>query len=63
VPVFGDHRPGGRYAVEFHPALFAGERDDPEATFELTARCVALSERAIRSAPEKWLWFHDRWRR
>jgi KDO2-lipid IV(A) lauroyltransferase len=62
VPVFGDHRPGGRYDVEFHPALLAGERDDPAATFELTARCLAVAEGVIRSAPEKWLWFHDRWR-
>jgi KDO2-lipid IV(A) lauroyltransferase len=61
VPVFGDHRPGGRYAVEFHPALLAGVRDDPEAAFELTARCLAVGEAVIRTAPEKWLWLHDRW--
>lgn len=62
VPVFGDHAPGGRYRVEFHAPLFAAERESPEATLELTARCLALCEPVIRAAPEKWLWLHDRWR-
>ncbi|MGH7338325.1 MAG: lysophospholipid acyltransferase family protein, partial [Myxococcota bacterium] len=63
VPCFGDHRPLGRYAVEFHPALVADASDSPEATLEFTTRCLAVCERAIRAAPEKWLWLHDRWKR
>ena len=29
---------------------------------ELTARFTAEIEAAIRSAPEQWVWFHERWR-
>lgn len=35
-------------------------RDD--ATLELTVRCSAAMERAIRARPDEWLWMHDRWR-
>jgi KDO2-lipid IV(A) lauroyltransferase len=61
VPAFGDHLPGGRYRVEFLPAL-AAEPDDDEEGVELTRRCLAVCERVIRRAPERWLWLHDRWR-
>jgi KDO2-lipid IV(A) lauroyltransferase len=62
VPCFGDHLAGGRYRVEFHPALLSDGRDDPQATLELTARCLAVCEQVIRDAPERWLWLHDRWK-
>lgn len=28
----------------------------------LTRRCVAATERAVRRAPEQWLWLHRRWK-
>ena len=62
VPCFGDHLPRGRYRVEFHPALHSDGREDPQATLELTTRCLAECESVIRAAPEKWLWLHDRWK-
>ena len=63
VPVFGDHLPGGRYRVDFHPALLAGDDESDEATLAFTRRCVEVCEATIRTAPEKWLWLHDRWKR
>jgi KDO2-lipid IV(A) lauroyltransferase len=36
--------------------------DADAAVVELTARCTTEIERAVREAPEQWLWSHDRWR-
>jgi len=62
VLVFGDHRPGGRYRVEFGPVIEPEGRDEEATTFELTRRCLEECERVIRSAPERWLWLHRRWK-
>jgi KDO2-lipid IV(A) lauroyltransferase len=63
VPVFARRDPGGRHTVVIHPALAAPAANDAEAAVvELTARCTTAIERAIREAPEQWLWSHDRWR-
>lgn len=35
---------------------------DDEAVLELTARCSAAIERAVRRRPAEWMWIHDRWR-
>jgi KDO2-lipid IV(A) lauroyltransferase len=32
------------------------------AVADLTARCTAAIESAIRRTPEQWLWMHHRWR-
>jgi len=49
--------------VVFHPALALPAQNGAEAAIvELTARCTTAIERAIREAPEQWLWSHDRWR-
>jgi KDO2-lipid IV(A) lauroyltransferase len=63
VPVFGDHRPGGRYRVEIRPPLWPEGGDDRAATHELTRRCLAVCEEVIRGAPARWLWMHRRWQR
>lgn len=63
VPVFIRRAPGGRHTVLIHPALDLPGRNGPGAAVgELTARCTQAIERAIREAPEQWLWSHDRWR-
>jgi Kdo2-lipid IVA lauroyltransferase/acyltransferase len=62
VPAFGDHLPGGRYRVEFRPALRAEGEDDAAATLALTRRALEVCEEVIRGAPERWLWLHRRWR-
>ena len=63
VPVFARRDAGGRHTVVFHPALALPAQNGAEAAIvELTARCTTAIERAIREAPEQWLWSHDRWR-
>jgi KDO2-lipid IV(A) lauroyltransferase len=62
VPAFGDHLPGGRYRVEFHPPIPAEGEDDEAGTLALTRRAIAACEQVIRGAPERWLWLHRRWR-
>ena len=63
VPVFARRGADGRHTVVIHPALPLPEANGAdEAVVELTARCTNAIERAIREAPEQWLWSHDRWR-
>jgi Kdo2-lipid IVA lauroyltransferase/acyltransferase len=63
VPVFARRGPDGGHTVAIHPALTLPEPNGSEAAVvELTARCTAAIERAIREVPEQWLWSHDRWR-
>lgn len=63
VPLFAFWEGPGRYVLEY------GEVIEPsrltEAELEdgpLTARFSAVVEAVIRSRPEQWLWYHDRWR-
>lgn len=63
VPIFIRREGVGRHHVTIEPPLerpAAGDLED--AVLELTARCTAAIEAAIRRAPEQWLWSHDRWR-
>jgi Kdo2-lipid IVA lauroyltransferase/acyltransferase len=63
VPIFARRGPDGCHTVLIHPALALPETNGSDAAVvELTARCTAAIERAIREAPEQWLWSHDRWR-
>ena len=63
VPVFARRDADGRHTVVIHPALPPPEANGADAAVvELTARCTIAIERAIREAPEQWLWSHDRWR-
>ena len=63
VPIFGYWDGPATYTVSFgepvDPSRLSGEEleDGP-----LTARFMAITEAAIRRAPEQWLWYHDRWR-
>lgn len=63
IPVFARREGAGRHRVVVHPPLEppAG-RDSAGAVVELTGRCTALIEAAVRATPEQWLWVHDRWR-
>jgi KDO2-lipid IV(A) lauroyltransferase len=36
---------------------------DAERAAALTARMTEAIERAVRAAPEQWVWFHQRWKR
>ena len=62
VPVFVWPEPGGRYRVEFEPAILAEEFAGDDATLRATTRFTAVTEAAIRRDPAAWLWMHDRWR-
>jgi KDO2-lipid IV(A) lauroyltransferase len=63
IPVFARRNPDGRHTVMIHPPLPQPASNGAEAAVvELTARCTLAIERAIREAPEQWLWSHDRWR-
>ncbi len=56
-------RADGVDRVEFGPVM--RPRDDlgrDEAVAELTARAVAVLERAVRAHPAQWLWLHRRWK-
>ena len=63
VPIFGYWDGPARYTVSFgepvDPTMLSNEelQDGP-----LTKRFMAITEAAIRRAPEQWLWYHDRWR-
>jgi len=63
VPIFARRAPGTGHTVVIRPALAPPTSNDPDAAVvELTTRCTAEIERAIREAPEQWLWSHDRLR-
>jgi Kdo2-lipid IVA lauroyltransferase/acyltransferase len=63
LPVFVRREPDGSHVVVIHPPLPVPATNSPEeAVVELTSRCTTAIERAVREAPEQWLWSHDRWR-
>lgn len=63
VPIFARREADGRHRVVVHPPVQAPESHDVEAAvIELTSRCTAIIEEAIRANPEQWLWMHNRWR-
>ena len=63
VPIFAYRCPDGGHRVVVRTALPPPASHDADAAVvELTARCTAEIERAIRHDPEQWLWSHDRWR-
>ncbi|MFN2633626.1 MAG: lysophospholipid acyltransferase family protein [Thermoanaerobaculia bacterium] len=66
VPVFTWPLGSGRYRLEFQPPVLAAEFEGIESRDErirlATARYMAITEAAVRRAPEAWLWIHNRWR-
>ena len=63
VPIFIYRERLGEHRIEVQPALDAEAPGDSEQVItELTQRCTAAIEAAVRVAPEQWLWVHNRWR-
>lgn len=62
VPIFIRREAAGGHCVTILPGLPVPARADEGAMIELTRRCTATIEAAIRATPEQWLWVHDRWR-
>lgn len=55
-------RPGGRHLVRIRPVdlPLTGARDHDGLA--LTAAATLAIERAIREAPDQWVWMHERWK-
>ncbi|MEP7131898.1 MAG: lysophospholipid acyltransferase family protein [Acidobacteriota bacterium] len=66
VPVFTWPLGSGRYRLEFQAPILASEFETAPTREErvrlATVRYMAITEAAIRRAPEAWLWIHNRWR-
>ncbi len=62
VPIFARRDPDGRHRVTIGRPLPLPDDRTEQDVVELTARCTAAIEAAIRAAPEQWLWIHHRWR-
>lgn len=67
VLVVTSHRRGPRagdgHRLEVLEVPYEAAPPDREAeVMRLTAACVALQERAIRSHPAEWVWMHQRWK-
>jgi KDO2-lipid IV(A) lauroyltransferase len=63
VPVFIRREAWARHRVLIHPPLEPPPANSGEAgVVDLTRRCTALIETAIRESPDQWLWMHNRWR-
>ncbi len=62
LPVFCRRMSNGRYLVEFEaPVPLSLSGDLKKDVLVNTARFNAVIERAVRRAPEQWLWVHRRW--
>lgn len=57
------HRRGARHELHFEPIEVSSTGDRDADVEVLTARLTACLERAIRQAPEQWVWMHERWKR
>jgi KDO2-lipid IV(A) lauroyltransferase len=62
IPAFARRIAPGRHEIVIHPELPLPASREEDAVGELTARCTAAIEAAIRDNPGQWLWCHDRWR-
>ena len=63
IPIFIYRERFGEHRVEMQPAVDTEAPGDSEDVInELTQRCTAAIEAAVRVAPEQWLWVHNRWR-
>jgi KDO2-lipid IV(A) lauroyltransferase len=63
VPIFGYWDGPAQYTVTFGEPVNPAELTEEELTdVALTERFMQITEDAIQTRPEQWLWYHDRWR-
>jgi KDO2-lipid IV(A) lauroyltransferase len=62
LPLFIQRRDDGRHRITVRPAILPAAAGSDDAVAELTRRCTAAIEAAVRETPEQWLWMHARWR-
>ncbi len=63
IPIFCSPTPSKKYLLKILPPVEAeltGNRDSDIKS--ITQACTRLIEDQIRSAPEFWFWFHNRWK-
>lgn len=62
VPVFAIWEGPGRYSLRYEePVLIENLSEVEREDRPLTSRFMAILEAAIRTNPDQWLWYHDRW--
>ncbi|MBI2202275.1 MAG: lysophospholipid acyltransferase family protein [Candidatus Rokubacteria bacterium] len=62
MPLFIRREPDGRHRITVRPPIMPNAATSDDAVTELTRRCTAAIETAVREAPDQWLWMHARWR-
>lgn len=62
LPLFIRREPDGRHHITVRPPIMPNATTSDDAVTELTRRCTAAIETAVREAPDQWLWMHARWR-
>lgn len=63
VPTFCLRGDPGSYLLRFdEPVVVEAVPQDQREDVPLTARFMKILEEAIRSSPDQWLWYHDRWK-
>jgi len=63
LPLFIRRERHGRHRITVKPPIEPAPGPTTEdGVADLTRRCTAVIEEAIREAPDQWLWMHARWR-
>ncbi len=63
LPIFSHPRPDSGYRIVIGPPVETAPPDGPlRDVLKITQACTKIIEEQVRSSPESWLWFHDRWR-
>ena len=55
-------QPDGRYRIQTREVSFQPTGDREADVLNLTAQLSSEIERAVREAPEQWVWMHQRWK-
>lgn len=63
IPAFSHSVEGGKYVLEFFPAVKTAKTTDKERDLrEMTEYLTSIIEREIRLRPQEWFWLHNRWK-
>lgn len=63
LPAFSWRNPDGRHVVYIHPPITIERKGTAREDIQLNfAKLIPYLEEAIRSHPEQWAWFYERWR-
>jgi KDO2-lipid IV(A) lauroyltransferase len=63
VPTFALRAGPGSYTLRYEAPIAVEELSPAESeNVPLTGRFMKVLEDAIRTNPDQWLWYHDRWK-